>query len=855
MLLYGLEILAKDWNTPTDVRDRYADRAFESLGKLLYNVRDYGYTRTRTSLNRIILDYLRAYIVGVSPSRDSASDIKILIPGTGFSDYVQVIIYLASGDLSILWFYLIITKINTTRGTLLELDNTVLGSTLNTDEIYRRRLTFLPSGVTLHVGSAIRRKELIDSDDSGRLYYGAVSGSNYTAPPIALIPTDPQINIQASASEAGLTFPDNSEYLRYAMSEDFVFVANLESDSSDSSGYKNVVSVYRRSDGIHGILVKLEIPGSDGAIVAMYWARDRLFVRLGTISSTTVSSGVDPWRAYDPSFSTIFPWGYDSDLVIPGASAFIDSVTFDGTYYRLLNIDNDTVVAYTEATSAVDAQTINLVNANSVPVAITTDGTYLYVADVNDSKIYVYQLSDGVHQPVLDFDLANSTIRGMTYDRDNGILYVGQSSGAHAYRLADEVEAPVYFSNRNISLNSGLGTPSGCVIDGDLIYICSHQNNNIRAYALADGSRVSTSDIAADNSAGGDYRGLAVDTTNIYVVSGDDNKIYSWDSQFRTRDSVKDFILFDLAGTPQAITIVGTNLYAAADISGQEHVYVYNISFRSTVSRSRETTTQRWKALAESVLNVTLPNAEDNGRSLPARDIEGLARDVLRRCVDAEIGRVADNKLYVRGTWANNQYNDGPSDLARDNAALIISDHDLGQATPVGSPERLRVDSLLVNQLAFSDNTDVFYNEISSDSANLWGRKARRVLSDSRFNDSVAIANWLLDHWNKPYTVLKVTLELLYESEDIATAALLAKPHTPITVSYTPPNSDVLDEKPWLILYRTVSMKPVSSLVDIKIDYILVSPRQFGIGWSVDGPDELIEDVLNKDTIIIEKDY
>lgn len=840
--------MAKDWSWG-DAAPANRDNAFEALGRIMA-VRNVGFIYGNRGSAIAV-----AYTVADPPVRDAVSDIDFFTaaPNTfsqnlyvGAAGGTEDNLYIATAA----YFGGTLNRYNRLGETVV----TALGQNIGWQGVWDRndeRFSGFPRG----------RRSLLAATGNERLYFNAASGSFYSAPPIGLIPSDPQVNIQDAASQpSGVTFPANSQYLRYAMSDGFVFVADLVADSSDSSGFKNVVSVYNH-DGVMGPAVQLEIPGSDGAIVSMYWARDRLFVRLGAIAVSganqwTVSNGVDPWRSYQPNFSTIHPWVLDSEEVISSASADIESVAFDGIYYRLLDTGTDTVTAYTDDALRVPAEDISLNSANDDPLAVAADGTYLYVADGSDQKVHVYRLSDGAYLPILNFTLANGTVRGMAYDTDNNRLHVGQQMGTHAYSLPATPPAPAYFADLNIGI-SAVPDPSGCASDGSTVFISSSSTNRIYAYDAATRQRVEDREIPPFPNSGSQYRGLTIQGGVLYALSASDNRIYAFDKDFRVRDSAKDFALFDISGTPQAVTAIGSRMYVAVDEAGVERVFVYQVDTIETINRPRETASQRWKALAETALGESLPAAPAGGRELPARDVGGSIREALRRCIDSELGRVEGSVLHLRGIWAENPSAMGPLDLASANAALTIVDNiEADGVEMVNPPKRERIEGLLANQVDMVDFQGLSFKDSSSDSVDKWGPKAATVPTDARRQDVTALADWFLDHWDEPYSVLDVKVNLLFESEVDSANAFFAKAHTPVTVSYQPTNAEGEDTNPWIVLKRFVDIKPVGAgELEIIIRFILISPRQFGIGWTLGGPEELQEDVLGQSTILVKSEY
>ena len=855
---------ATNWEfaSSAGLTDSEIDRAFEGLNRIFVPPELEWYTGNSWHGQPATLRTIEAYTIVSIPARDSSSDITFLGQGSivGQNTYSWSLGGMSGTPMNIYGrrYYLraarssLVISFRRRGRPYIEFVATALGQQFS-------------AGHPSHAyssNSVTGRPATLGANDDNRLLHGSDTGVLYEAPPVELLP-DADTIADASTVPARSTFPDNSEWRRYAMSDDYIFIADLLDNFSGTgnTGLTNSVSVYDADTLERGPTVTLNIPSGfdhpngsadNWAIVAMYWARGHLFIRMGRITGTgtsiTISDGVGPWLAWRPDFTSFSPWASSGtiSLVASGGGTY---VLFDGLHYLLLDSTDGEVQAYALNGDRVTSLDFSLASANTDPLAMCTDGTYLYVGDGTAESVYVYNLSDGSHETALGFSLANSTILGMAYDPSTATIYVGQTSSAHAYRGPENPESPSYVPGLNISLDTDVD-PTGCVSDGTTVYVCTDSENEIRAYDIITRSRISSLDIAA-TTAGSSYRGLTNDGESIFALSSSDNHIYAFSKEFRTRQSHKDFQLFDIVSGPQAVTFIGNRMYVAVDVSGTEHVFAYNVSYISEVARPRETSLERYKALGELVLDDELPMALTGGRSLPAKDVSGTARVTLRRCLDAELGRAIDGRLYPRGQWAVNDGTGGPvTDLTEANAALVITDASSAGADSIKSPIRDRVDALIVNQLVLADSQDVALSTLSADSASQWGRKGRTVETDAMFSDIPALAEFILDHWDNPYPVMDVSVSLLYQSAEVATAALAAKLHTPVTVVYEGVT------RPWLVLHREVKMRPVgNATIDIVIRYLLISPRQFGIGWVLDGPDELIEDRLGMDTILIDKEY
>lgn len=579
---------------------------------------------------------------------------------------------------------------------------------------------------------------------------------------------------------------------------------------------------------------------SDGDIL---WATDRSADKLFAINLEAVRG--KRWQAYRATFSTsMIPWSFDGSEAV---GAGLD-ITFAAGLVWLLDHANNHVFGW-DGAGFPRSIAVTEVGTDS---AMTTDGEFLFIQDISSSlpqhKCFAYRISDGRYTPTQDFTFSHASARGMTYDAINKILHVGVTNGTHAYRRPDGISETIRNAPGDFTSEA---VPSGITFANNLIYISSATDNVIKAYTT-NGVRHAPADIASGN-AGESYVGLTSDSSRIYALAAS-RKVFVWDATTREQLTSAQFALLETATSVDGISVRGGKLFVTVTVGTSKRVWVYNLESVNFISRPRETSSERWRAIALAAApNTVLPPAPTSRRVLPAREISGTVRDALRRVIDSDLGRAVARRLFTRGTWRINEANDKPSGLTADVAALTISDAArFGEATPITAIRRFEVDALLSNQVIAEDLDGGTATETDTRSTDAYGRHALDVATDVGAETARAIAEWKLRTFANPYTVHEVTLDLLHEETAVATAALMALPHTPVTLRFTPAGSTLEVTTTKIVLNRVVSMNQVGDETEVTATFQLVSPRLFGIGWTLDGPEQLQEDVLGVYTFLVD---
>ena len=219
-----------------------------------------------------------------------------------------------------------------------------------------------------------------------------------------------------------------------------------------------------------------------------------------------------------------------TDFDLASANAAPRGITTDGTYLYVADVPEDHVYVYTLAGARQSTREFDLTNLNTSPQGITTDGTYLYVMDVTDNYVYVYTLA-GARQSGREFSLAglNNNAQGIT--TDGTYLYVvdagSLSDRAYVYTLAGARQ-----STREFNLPAANNAPDGITTDGTYLYVVDQADDYVYVYTLA-GARQSgrefdlldttTSSLADGNT---NPRGITTDGTYFYVVDATADKVY-----------------------------------------------------------------------------------------------------------------------------------------------------------------------------------------------------------------------------------------------------------------------------------------------------------------------------------------
>ena len=217
----------------------------------------------------------------------------------------------------------------------------------------------------------------------------------------------------------------------------------------------------------------------------------------------------------------------------------------------------------------VSARDFNLASANALPSGITTDGTYAYIVDNTDNKVYVYQLSNGARQSSREFNVSQSTSAfGIGIDSTYFYLVDSSADKINVYQISNGA----YQSARSINLASGNGDPSGITIDDGYAYVLDRIDKKVYVYRLSNRTRDTSREF--DLGTGNDHPfGITTDGTYAYVVDLIDRKVFGYLLSDGSRESTKDFSFASENASSVGITTDGTYLYTVDN--RDDKVYAY----------------------------------------------------------------------------------------------------------------------------------------------------------------------------------------------------------------------------------------------------------------------------------------
>jgi len=192
----------------------------------------------------------------------------------------------------------------------------------------------------------------------------------------------------------------------------------------------------------------------------------------------------------------------------------------------------------------------------SGPMGITTDGTNLYVADANNNEIRKIVLSTGVVSTLAGSNTSgrvNSTGTYAEFNHPCGIttdgtnLYVTDMENNEIRKIVIATEAVTLFAGNSMGGSgwaNGMG-PSACfyyprsiTTDGTNLYVADEYNNEIRQIVISTGGVTSLAGSSTGSSGSHGYTngigtsatfyypsGITTDGINLYVVDTDNNEI------------------------------------------------------------------------------------------------------------------------------------------------------------------------------------------------------------------------------------------------------------------------------------------------------------------------------------------
>ena len=276
----------------------------------------------------------------------------------------------------------------------------------------------------------------------------------------------------------------------------------------------------------------------------------------------------------------------------PGIYATWDAAVWDfggsDQYPKLKNVGSsakdslDPVVAFARDPDK-DFVGLSPASAGSAE-GIWSDGSTMWVADINNKKLYAYSMTTWVRVPDKDFDTLNAA--GNVYLEgiwsDGVTMWVADDNDKlYAYDMTTKAHIPN--SDFNTLSAAGNNGPEGIWSDGKTMWVADHNGyadatdgDKLYAYDMATKARVPSKDFDTLNAAGNNWPiGIWSDGITMWVSDWDDDKLYAYDMATKARVPSKDFNTLIAAGNnaPEGIWSDGTTMWVRDDADSMIYAY------------------------------------------------------------------------------------------------------------------------------------------------------------------------------------------------------------------------------------------------------------------------------------------
>ncbi len=314
----------------------------------------------------------------------------------------------------------------------------------------------------------------------------------------------------------------------------------IEVISTDNTSQIYTINAFVVTD----YLVKVNVSGLNGTLVVSNLSDSLTLTTNGTFtfpSSIVNGNSYSVAIASKPSsqFCAItsapnnnLPYGNISSADVTVTIQCNDGYLYNGTIYNTFPIPSiPSLNQLTTMAGAFPVSTTGSTNGVGTiarfnnPIAIATDGTYIYVADIFNSAIRKLEIStntvttiasspgphgiatDGIYVYFTSFN--NHTIRRVSINGGSVLTLAGTTG------TSGNVDAT--------GTSSRFNTPTYLTTDGKNIYITDRGNNQIRQYSIATG--VVTTLVSGLNSP----NGITTDGNYLYIANSSSNNILKYD--------------------------------------------------------------------------------------------------------------------------------------------------------------------------------------------------------------------------------------------------------------------------------------------------------------------------------------
>ena len=220
---------------------------------------------------------------------------------------------------------------------------------------------------------------------------------------------------------------------------------------------------------------------------------------------------------------------------------------------------------------------------NTSPWGIWSDGTTMWVADLNDDKIYAYRMSDMSRDSSKDITLAAGNNDPTGIWSDGTTMWVAdsilQNTGDKIYAYSISSKSHVSTKDFDTLSAAGNNSPAGIWSDGTTMWVADEFDDKIYAYSMSNKMRDSTKDFDADhvNAAGIWSDRTTMWAADFHISPGGTHsvKISAYRMSDESRDNAKNFGTLVAAGNanPTGMWSDGTTMWVADSIDNKIYAY------------------------------------------------------------------------------------------------------------------------------------------------------------------------------------------------------------------------------------------------------------------------------------------
>ena len=218
-----------------------------------------------------------------------------------------------------------------------------------------------------------------------------------------------------------------------------------------------------------------------------------------------------------------------SDFILDAANGYPTGIWSDGTTMWVADFEDTKLYAYRMSDRTRDAdRDFTLDAAHGSPVGIWSDGTTMWASDFADGKLYAYRMSDRSRDSGKDFDTlsaaGNYNPEGIWSDGTTMWVADVIHDKLYAYRMSDRARD----ADKDFTLGPSNDFPVGIWSNGATMWVVDWRHAKLYAYSMSDRSRDAGKDFALDAD-DQSTEGLWSVGATMWVASRDDDKLYAYD--------------------------------------------------------------------------------------------------------------------------------------------------------------------------------------------------------------------------------------------------------------------------------------------------------------------------------------